>query len=296
MKGAEGLLLWAPVVAIGALAFLGIGEPTAAGVAVFALGVVALVPLVGWLRVLSFLPLAAAGTGAAAAAFVLGADQAVPLAFVAATVAGVVTGAAVMAAAPRDAAGGVLVSLFAAVAAWGLLLPVVSVAPASEVVLLGVDLSSDRALGITATGLLAAAVWGLSHLSRSRVAWGALLAAADPESAVRTGVHTRTVRLQIGMVSGAVGAWAGLVLTLDAQTLPAASVLAPGIGVAWLAAALVGGRFWLPGVLTAALLVGGLAPVAGLPVPAAAGVALAVLVVSRAERLVGLWGPGGGTA
>ena len=201
-------MLWVPVAAIGAWALLGIEEPAPAVVAVFALGVVALVPLVGWLRVLSFLPLASAGTGAAAAAFVLGAEQAVPLAFVAATAAGVVTGAAVMAAAPRDAAGGVLVSLLAAVAAWGLLLPMVSVAPASEVVLLGVDLSSDRALGITATGLLAAAVWALSHLSRSRIARGALLAAADPASADRTGVDARTVRLQIGMVSGAVGAWA----------------------------------------------------------------------------------------
>ena len=291
MKDAEALLLWAPVAAVGALAFLGVEEPAAATVAVFALGVVALVPLLGWLRVLSFLPLAAAGVGAAAAAVVLGAEQAVPLAFVAASVAGAVTGVGLMALSPPDPAAGVLGSLLGAVAAWGLVLPALSVAPATEVVLLGVDLSSERALALTATGLLGAAVWAMSHLSRSRVARGALMTVADPTAAARTGVDARLVRLQVGAVSGAVGGWAGLVLTLDAQTIPAVSVLAPGVGVAWIAAALVGGRFWLPGVLLAALLIGGLAPLAGVPVAGAAGTAVIGLVLSRSEGLTALRRP-----
>lgn len=247
------------------------------------LGCVALVPLMGWLGHLSLLPLAAAGTGAISAAFVLSAHQAVPVVLAAAVLTGALTGAAVMVASTGDAPLDSYVSVVAAVAVWGLVLPAVTVTASSEVVLFGVDLSSDRSLALFAVVLLAAVTWATVQVGASPLARGALVGAADPATAGRFGVDVRRTRLQVGLLSGAVAGCIGLLLTLDAQTLPTSGVFAPAVGLIWLGAALLGGRTRVGGALLGAVVVGGLAPALGLAPPAAAGIALLLVALAGGD-------------
>lgn len=280
-------VLWCALGLTAVLAFLGpAAGPSALRVSILGLGALALLPLLGWLRVVSFAPIAAAGIAAAAAAWLLGRGQAIPVAFLAASVAGAGVGAGVTVLWPRRPHGApAFASVIAALVVWGVVLPRVVVRPAADPVLFGIDLSTPRSLGVLAVLLLAAAGLGLVNVARSAAGREIAAAGAAPELALRSGAATTTARVRAGLVAGLFAGWAGLLLVLDAGTLPALSQFSPGAGVVWLAVALVGGAGSVGGAVAAALVVGGVAPLLGIPDAAVAGFALAATTLVGAQGL-----------
>ena len=281
---------WALLAVVGATALVAPGSGGAGlRVAILGLAGLALVPLLGWLRVLSFAPLASAGLGAAVAAWLLGSGQAVPIAFLGASVVGAAAGMATTAAWPRRPEGAATwASLTAAVAVWGLVLPRLVLPPSPESLLFGVDLSSDRALAVFATLLLAAAVLGLGNLAGSKAGREIAAAGAAPELAARSGVSVRAARLRAGMVAGLFAGWAGLLMTLDAQSLPSATQFAPAVAVTWLAVPVLGGTSWICGTLVGALVIGALGSIGVVPQAGVAGLAVAGAALLHGRGLLGL--------
>ena len=273
--------LWGGLLLAAAVALLGPGEGSAAlRVAVLGLGALSLVPLLGWLRVVSFAPVAAAGAAAVAAAWLLGMGQAVPVAFVAASVAGSLVAGAVTAAWPARPAGGpAFASMIAVVVVWGVALPRAVVPPSAAPVLFGIDLSAPRSLGMLAVVLLAAAALGLVNVARSAAGREIAAVGAAAELAMRSGADAAVVRVRAGGLAGLFAGWAGLLLVVDAGALPPLTQLSPGAAVVWLGVALLGGVGSIGGAVLGALVVGALAPLLGVPEAAAAGIAFAVVAV-----------------
>lgn len=267
------------VVAVVAL-FSSAAGPSAVQIAVLALGALALVPLLGWLRVVSFTPIAAAGAAAAAAAWLLGAGQAVPVAFAGASAAGASLGGLATAVWPkRPSSGPAWVSVLIAAGVWGLLLPRVTIRAASPPVLFGIDLSNERNLGILAAVLLAAAAGGLANVARSQAGREMAAVGAAPELALRSGSDPAGTRLRAGLLGGLLAGWAGLLLVLDAGAMPAPAQLSPGAGAILLGVAVLGGVASIPGAVIAAVLVG-LASVGTVPAAGVAGIAFAAVAVT----------------
>lgn len=274
--------LWAALLGAGLLAVLGPGDGSAAlRVAVLGLGALSLVPLLGWLRVVSFAPIAAAGVAAAAAAWLLGMGQAVPVAFVAASVVGAVVAGVVTAAWPTRPPGApAFVSVVAALVVWGVLLPRMVVRAAATPVLFGIDLSTPRSLGVLAVVLLGAAALGLVNVARSAAGREIAAVGAAAELAMRSGAGPTAVRVRAGGLAGLFAGWAGLLLVLDAGALPPLTQLSPGAGVMWIGVALLGGVGSIGGAVAGALVVGALAPLLGVSELGAAGIAFAAVAVA----------------
>lgn len=278
--------VWTALLVAGLLGVFGPGEGSMAlRAAVLGLGALSLVPLLGWLRVVSFAPIAAAGVAAAAAAWLLGVGQAVPVAFVAASVAGGIVAAAVTAAWPARPPGGpAFVSVIAALVVWGLLLPRMVVRASATPVLFGIDLSTPGSLGVLAVVLLAAAALALVNVARSSAGREIAAVGVAAEIAMRSGAEPNVVRARAGGLAGVFAGWAGLLLVLDAGSLPPLTQLSPGVGVVWLGVALLGGVGSIAGAVVGALVVGGLA-LLGVPEVGAAGIAFAAVAVAGGRGL-----------
>jgi branched-chain amino acid transport system permease protein len=288
-------VLWGALAVAGALAGL---APTAAlRVAVLGLGALALVPLLGWLRIVSFTPVAAAGAGAVVAAWLLGKGQAVPVALLAASVAAAGVGAAVTAVWPRrPPAAPAFVSVVAALAVWGLLLPRVVIRPSAQPVLFGIDLGTPRSLAMLAVGLLAIAALGLVNVGRSAAGREIAAVGVAAEIALRSGADPAAVRVRAGLLAGLFAGWAAVLLVLDAGALPAPLQLSPAAAVVWLGVAALGGIASIGGVVVAAVMIGGLAALVGAPEAALAGLALAAVAVAGGRGIADLARPAGAGA
>ena len=286
-------LLWAALGAAALLAVLGPPDDDApVRIAVLGLGALAVLPLLGWLRVMSFVPVASAGMAAAAAAWLLGRGQAVPVAFVAASVVGALVAAGVTAAWPRRlAAGPVLASVVAALVVWGMVLPRVVATPAGPPVLFGIDVSTPRSLGVLSVGLLAAAALGMVNVASSAAGREIAAVGVAPELAQRSGADPPAARMRAGLLAGLFSGWAGLLLALEAGALPPLTQLSPGAAVVWLAVAVIGGVGSIGGSVLAALLIGALAPLVGAPEAAVAGLGLVAVAVTGGGGLADLARP-----
>ena len=262
--------------------------PWVVRIAVLGLAGLAVLPVLGWLRTLWFAPVGAAGVAAWLAAALLHHGQAAPVAIVAATVAGGLIGAG-LAAVTQPATRTVRpwVSLLFAVAVWAALLPRLGSAPMPPPLLFGINLAGEQTLALVAVGLLALGVWGLGNLARTRAGRQIGAAGSSATLAMRSGATPRTVWLRAGTISGVLAGWSGLILALDAQSIPAVAQFSPATAVTWLAVPLIGGPAWVSGVLLGAVLVG-LAPAAtSINEAAIAGLGLAVVAMTRGRGLVG---------
>lgn len=277
------------VAALGVLLFAsGATSPWVLHVSVLALGGLALVPVLGWLRTLWFAPVAAAGLAAWAAASLLHHGQAVPVAAVAATVVGMAAGAA--AAAGTERVAQVVrpwISVLLVALVWGVILPRVASAPTPQPMLFGIDLSGDRPLAALALALLAFGVWSMGNLARSRVGREIAVAGSSPKLAQRSGARIAGAWVSAGAVSGLFAGWIGLLLALDVQGVPTGAQFSPATAVIWVAVPLIGGPAWISGALVGALIVGGLPAVLQIPEAAVAGLGLVAVTVTRGRGLVG---------
>ena len=258
-------------------------------IAVLALGGLAVLPILGWLRTLWFAPVAVAGIAAWVTAVVLHAGQAVPVATVTVTLVGAAVGAGTgwLTQRSRPAVRPWLTLLFA-VAVWALLLPQLSSAPTSTPLLFGIDLAGDRALAMVALALLALGVWGLGNLARTRAGRQIGAAGSSATLALRSGATPAGVWLRAGAVSGLLAGWAGLLLALDVQSTPGVAQFSPATALTWLAVPLIGGPAWVSGVLVGAIVVGGLPVVTDLSEATVAGLGLVAMALTRGQGLVGL--------
>ena len=281
-------LRWGVLVALGAI----VASSAAAGpwvlrIVVLALGGLAVLPVVGWLRTLWFAPVAVAGLAAWTSATVLHLGQAVPVALVVGTATGVVAGAAAALLTQRvPATVRPWVSLGLVTVVWALVLPRVGASPAPPPLLFGIDLAGGRSLSVVALLLLGLGVAGLGHLSRSRAGRQIGAAGSSPTLALRSGATMPTVWLRAGIVSGVLAGWAGLLLAIDIQAVPSAGQFSAGTALAWLAVPLLGGPAWVSGVLVGAVLLGGLSAL-GAPEVGVACVALAAAALTDGSGLVG---------
>lgn len=264
------------------------GDQLVLRVAVLGIAGLGLVPVLGWLRTLWLLPPAIAGLAAWAVAEVMRAGQAVPVAAVAASAVGVAAGAGAAEVTRRVPLRlRPWVGLAAVAGVWAVVLPYAGTAPAPRPVLFGLDLSAGRGLAGLALVLLGAAAWAVANLARSHAGRGIAVAGASPRLATRAGVSAPRAWMAAGAVSGLLSAWAGLLLALEAQALPAANQFAPAVAVLWLGAPLLGGVAWPSGALLGALAVGAVAALAG-GHAAVAGGAAAVGALLGAGGAVGL--------
>ena len=281
---------WACLVALAALVFVQASAgPWVVRIAVLGLAGLAILPVLGWLRTLWFAPTAAAALAAWVTVLVLRAEQAVPLALLAATVVGAVASAATAAATQRvTPAIRPWVSLLFAVAVWAVLLPRFGSGPAQPPLLFGIDLAGERALALVAVALLGFGVWAIGNLARTRAGRQIGAAGSSATLAVRSGATPLGVWWRAGAISGVLAAWAGFILAIDVQSVPGVSQFSPATAVTWLAVPLLGGPAWVSGVLVGAVAVGGLSGLTTLSEPAVAGLALALVAMTRGYGVVGL--------
>lgn len=280
---------WACVGALAALAVVRAATgPAVLRIAILALAGLAVLPVLGWLRTLWLAPVAAAGIAAWTTATLLQLEQSVLSAGVAASVAGALVGAGAALGTRRVAAAArPWVSLLLTVVVWAAVLPRVNSSPAPPPLLFGVDLAGDRALGVTAVVLLALGVWVVGNLATARVGRQMGAAGSSPTLALRSGASMSGVWLRAGAVSGALAGWAGFLLAVDVQSLPAIGQFSPSTALVWLAVPLIGGPMWVSGVLAGALLVGGLPVFTPLSEAAVAGLGLAAASLTGGDGLVG---------
>jgi ABC-type branched-subunit amino acid transport system permease subunit len=271
---------WVLLLVVAAVAVTGpSGAEAATRVAVVGLGGLALVPLMGWLRALSFAPIVSAGAGAAVAAWLLGVGQAIPVAFLGASLAGAAVSGLLGTVWPARPEGApAWISLLAAAAMWGSVLPRLTVQAAPQPVLFGIDLSAQRPLALLGVILLAGAAVSLGNVTRAQAGREMAAVGAAPELAMRSGAVVSAVRIRAGLLAGLFAGWAGLLLTLQAHALPPLASFSPGVAVIWIAVGVVGGMASVPGALLAAVLIGG-APLLGVPAAGAAGLALAAVAM-----------------
>lgn len=282
------VLRWAVLAALAALLALSAStSPAVQRIAVLALGGLAVLPVLGWLRTLWFAPVAVAGLAAWTAASVLHLGQAVPVAALIATVTGVLAGASAALLTQRaPAPARPWVSLGLAVGVWAIVLPLLGAAPAPPPLLFGIDLASGRSLAVSGLALVGLGVWGLGHLSRSRAGRQIGAAGSSPTLALRSGATMPAVWVRAGVVSGVLAGWAGLLLALDVQSVPPAGQFSAATALAWLAVPLLGGPAWVSGVLVGAVIIGGLSAL-GLPEVGIACLALAAAALTDGAGLVG---------
>ena len=243
---------------------------------VLLLGAVSLVPVVGWLRAVSFAAPASAGLAAWASAAALGRQQSLPVVAVVAVAVGALV--AVAATAPvlrRPRAGLPWTSLGLLFAVWGLVLPRLRPLPFTRPVFVGIDLGGDRAIYLIGILFVAAATAAIVRFGASPSGRLLIAAGADPAFAARSGGHLPELTLTAAALSGGVAGLAGVLATLVGQSLPPASLFSPAAALAWLAIPVLGGAPWLAGALAGFVVVGGLTELAGLPLAAVGGVALA---------------------
>lgn len=280
---------WAALLVLIAVVFLRPGSgPWVVRIAVLGLAGLAVLPILGWLRTLWFAPVAAAALAAWATVAVLRAGQAVPVAALAAMVVGAAVAALIALATQRaHPLARPWVSLLPTVAVWALLLPRLGAATTQAPLLFGVDLAGERALAVVAVALLGFGVWAVGNLARTRAGRQIGAAGSSATLAIRSGASPAAVWLQAGAVSGVLAGWAGFVLTMDVQSLPGVAQFSPATAVTWLAVPLIGGPAWVSGVLAGAVVVGALPAVTHLTEPAVAGLALALVALTRGAGLVG---------
>ena len=281
-------LRWAVLAALGVVVALSASTaPWVLRIVVLALGGLAVLPVLGWLRTLWFAPVAIAGLAAWTSATVLHLGQAVPVALVVATATGAAAGATAALLTQRAApAVRPWASLGLVVGVWALVLPRLGAAPAPPPLLFGIDLAGGRSLPVVALLLLGLGVAGLGHLSRSRAGRQMGAAGSSPTLALRSGATMPTVWLRAGIVSGVLAGWAGLLLAIDIQSVPSAGQFSPGTALAWLAVPLVGGPAWVSGVLVGAALLGGLSAL-GVPEVGIGCLALTAATLTPGDGLVG---------
>ena len=281
-------LRWAVLAALaGVIAVSAATGPWVLRIAVLALGGLAVLPVLGWLRTLWFAPAAIAGLAAWTSATVLHLGQAVPVALVVGTATGALAGAAAAALTQRTpAAVQPWVSLGLVVGVWAIVLPRLGAAPAPPPLLFGITLSGGRSLAVVALLLLGLGVAGLGHLSRSRAGRQMGAAGSSPTLALRSGATMATVWLRAGIVSGVLAGWAGVLLAVDLQTVPSAGQFSAATALAWLAVPLLGGPAWVSGVLVGAVLIGGLSAL-GAPEVGVACLALVAAALTEGGGLVG---------
>lgn len=282
-------LRWALLAALTAAVLVrAAAGPWVLRVAVLALAGLAALPVLGWLRTLWFAPVAAAGVAGYSTAVLMHDGQAVPVAALVGAVAGGVVGTVAAVLIGRTPA---LIrpwaSLLLVVVVWGVFLPRVAPAPAPPPLLFGVNVASDKALAVLAMVLLALGVWLVSNLARSRAGRQIGAAGSSPRLALMSGATLRGVWMRAGIVSGVLSGFAGVLLAIDAQSVPGVAQFSPATAVAWVAVPLIGGPAWVSGVLVGALVVGGL-PAAGAGTEAGiAGIGLAVAALTRGHGIVG---------
>ena len=281
-------LRWAVLGCLGVVvALTAAAGPWVLRIVVLALGGLAVLPMLGWLRTLWFAPVAVAGVAAWTAATALHLGQAVPIALVVGTATGALAGAT--AALLTQRAGPAVrpwVSLGLAVGVWALVLPRLGAAPAPPPLLFGIDLAGGRSLAVVALLLLALGVAGIGHLSRSRAGRQMGAAGSSPTLALRSGATMPTVWLRAGIVSGVLAGWAGLLLAIDIQSVPSAGQFSAGTALVWLAVPLLGGPAWVSGVLVGAVLLGGLSGL-GVPEVGIGCLALVAAALTQGDGLVG---------
>lgn len=262
--------------------------PWVVRISVLGLAGLAVLPILGWLRTLWFTPVAAAGVAAWLTAATLHGGQAAPLAIVAATISGAAIGAA-LAAVTQLAARSVRpwISLLFAVGIWAALLPRLGSAPMPPPLLFGINLAGEQTLALAAIALLALGVWGLGNVARTRAGRQLGAAGSSPTLALRSGATPMAVWLRAGTISGVLAGWCGLILALDAQSIPGVAQFSPATAVTWLAIPLIGGPAWVSGVLVGAVIVGALPAATSIDQAAIAGAALAVVALTRGRGLVG---------
>lgn len=273
-------------IAVTVVAVLGAVAPvTALRAAVLGLGGLALLPLVGWMRSVSFTPPVAAAAAAVTAAVLLGAGQAVPVGLVAGVIVGAVTGGVIAVAEDKvHRSVGPWVSLLVLLVLTGAILPRVGLISAPRPLLFGIDLGAERALGVMAVLLLAAGVGAVGNVATSRIGREIVIVAATPDLGRRSGIRLDLAKARAGVLSGAIAALAGVLVTLDLQALPPGSEFGLSTWVTWLAIAVIGGVASIGGAVAAALLVAGSAALLGVPEIVPAGVGLAVAAAVGSDR------------
>ena len=262
--------------------------PWVVRIAVLGLAGLAVLPILGWLRTLWFTPVAAAGVGGWLTAAVLHHGQAAPLAIAATTIVGGLIGGLLAALTQRSSRTlRPWVSLLFAVGIWAALLPRLGSAPMPPPLLFGINLAGEQTLALSAVGLLALGVWGLGNLARTRAGRQLGAAGSSPTLALRSGATPMGVWLRAGVISGVLAAWSGMVLALDAQSIPGVAQFSPAAALTWLAVPLIGGPAWVSGVLFGAVVLGAVPPAIAINETAIAGLALTVAVLTRGRGIVG---------
>ena len=251
------------------------------------LGALSLVPLLGWLRVMSFTPPASAGAAAYLSSLLLSRGQSLPVA--------AVVGAAVGAAVAAIAALVVLrtvrrhlvwSSLVVALAVWALLMIRGSTPGLVQPVFIGIDLTGPRTVYLI--GVIAAAISVTAMLRVARSRDGRLVATAGvaPEYAIRCGARPDRIAIVATALSGAVAGLAGVVISLQQQVGSPGGFFSPGDAVLWAGIALLGGAGWPSGALAGTIVATALVALTPLPAPAIG--ALALVIAALADRsLVG---------
>jgi ABC-type branched-subunit amino acid transport system ATPase component/ABC-type branched-subunit amino acid transport system permease subunit len=263
---AVALLVVAAAVAVPGLSAR--AASTVAAVAALAVVGLSVMVLAAWAGQLSLGQFAVAGLGAVASVRTLAATGNVVAALVAAGLVGAAASAVVVAAGlvrrtRLDGRGlGVpAVTLTAAVAVQLVVLPqpwaLGSGGPPGRPSLWGVPLDRSQRYAAFALVVLAAALWGVHGLRRSRLGRQAQAVRDDPDAAEGLGLRTWLVRLQVMAISGALAGVGGAVyghalarlapLAFPAGTSTTVAVLAAvgGLGSPWGA---VLGAAWVVGV------------------------------------------------
>lgn len=255
------------------------------------LGALSLVPLLGWLRVLTLAPPASAGAAAYVCSVLLVRQQSLPVA----AIAGMAIGAlvAVIAVLPvlRTAARQLAwSSLVVSLLVWAVLQLRGSAPGLVQPVFVGIDLSAPRAVYMVGVIGATLAVVAILRVARSRD--GRLLAAAGVahDYAVRCGGQRERMVLIASALSGAIAGTAGVVASLQPQGASAAAAFPPVEVLSWIGLALLGGAGWPSGVLLGALVATALAALTPLTPLAIGALALAAAVLAN-RSLVGVLRP-----
>jgi branched-chain amino acid transport system permease protein len=282
-------LALAPVAVVAALAWpFVIHDPALvrAGLQVLVLSLagLSLTVTVGWLRTISLYQPAAMAAAAALTTVMIGAGQAPPIAFVAATATGIAVALlAYMPVARSPRRWFPLSSLLVTVAVAEYLLPRFAFVPFPRPILFGIDLTGDRAVYLVGVAAVATAAIAVGNLYRSDLGRRLRAAGADPALVDRSGADPRRLWRHGLLVSGALAGAGGWLDALLQQGFAGPRAYGPEVAVALLAIPLLGGAYWASGALIGALLyLGGLRlgeAVALSPLVLAAGAVAAIIVL-----------------
>jgi ABC-type branched-subunit amino acid transport system permease subunit len=258
-------------------------------VVVLFLGALSLVPMLGWLRAVSFASPAAAAAGAWVASTLLGRNQALPVVVLAAAAAGAALVAVAVAPVRGRLQSGLPWTSLAVAGAVAALLRLQAAPPLFlRPTFVGVSLAGDRAtyvFGVVLAAFAAAVVMRVASAPAGR-----LLAVAGVAPVYTQACGARVERLvwTAAALSGAIAGLAGMVQALAGVGSPVGVEVSPATAVIWLGAAVLGGVSWVTGIMLGTAVVGVAAKVTAAPIIVIGGAALVVGVLLR----VGAVAPG----